>query len=303
MASNTGVVAIGTQRRLSAIASAYFELTKPRIVVLLLITTVAAMLLAAPPFPSPLVVVATIVGGALAAGGANAINNFLDRDIDPLMRRTSRRPLPTHRIEPRSALLFGATLGVVSFSIFVTLVNLLAGVLAMIGLLFYVLVYTRLLKRTTPQNIVIGGAAGAIPPLVGWAATAGHLTLPAFLLFAVIFFWTPPHFWALSLLTREDYAAAGVPMLPNVAGEPETRRQILVYSVLLIVVSASLYAFQAAGLLYLGAAALLGAGLIRNAARLLSQPSKLAARRMFLYSNVYLALLYLALVVDHLILM
>lgn len=289
-------------RRLAEVAAAYAELTKPRIVVLLLITTLAAMLLASPPWPRPVEVLATIVGGYLAAGGANALNNFLDRDIDVKMRRTRRRPLPSHRIAPRQALRFGVALGAISFVLFAVFVNVLAGALAVLGLLYYVFVYTRLLKRTTPQNIVIGGAAGAIPPLVGWAAATGSLALPAFLLFATIFLWTPPHFWSLSLYTRADYEAAGIPMLPIVAGEAEARRQILVYSIVLVAVTPALFFAGAAGWLYLGAAALLGAGLVANAVRLQRDASVPAARRMFLYSNVYLALLFLSTVLDHLLL-
>lgn len=283
------------------VAGAYVELTKPRIVVLLLVTTIAAMLLAAPPWPATTVILATILGGALAAGGANAMNSYFDRDIDPLMSRTRRRPLPTHRVSPIRALIFGTGLGIVSFGLFVTFTNLLAGCLAAFGFAFYIVIYTWLLKRATPANIVIGGAAGAVPPLVGWAATAGHLEPAAYVLFAIIFLWTPPHFWSLALLTTDDYASARVPMLPVVAGEREARRQIFLYSVALAIVSLLPVAIGVAGWLYFAAALVFGGILVGCAVGQVRSPSRASARRMFIYSNTYLALLFLAMVADHLL--
>ena len=213
--------------------TAYYRLTKPRIVLLLLITTVPAMLLAARGLPSPWLIVATLTGGAIAAGSANSINMYLDRDIDAIMRRTRQRPLPSHAIAPEHALRFGFVLGAIAFYFLAVTVNVLAAVLALSAIAFYVFVYTMWLKRTTSQNIVIGGAAGAVPALVGWAAVTGTLAWPAVVLFAIVFVWTPPHFWALAMRFSGDYAAAGVPMLPVVRGEAETRRQILLYSLVL----------------------------------------------------------------------
>ena len=213
--------------------TAYVRLTKPRIVVLLLITTVPAMILAAEGMPSPWLILATLVGGALAAGSANAINMYLDRDIDEIMRRTRQRPLPAHAVTPEHALRFGFVLGAIAFFFLAVAVNVLAAVLALSAIAFYVFVYTMWLKRTTTQNIVIGGAAGAVPALVGWAAVTGTLAAPAVVLFAIVFVWTPPHFWALAMRFSGDYAAAGVPMLPVVRGEDETRRQIFLYSLVL----------------------------------------------------------------------
>src|SRR3989440_1559736 len=218
-----------------AAARDYLELTKPKVQSLLLFTTVTTMYVAGTPPVSR--VLLTCLGGALSAGGAGAINHYLDRDIDALMRRTANRPLPAGRISPRAALLYGIALGVTSFVLLAAAVNVLSAVLALAGLLGYVLVYTVWLKRSTPQNIVIGGAAGAVPPLVAWAATTGHLSGNALYLFAIVFYWTPPHFWALSLLMKDDYERAGVPMLPVVRGERETRRQIVLYSLLLVPVT------------------------------------------------------------------
>ncbi len=225
--------ATGDRPSLRDTVTAYYRLTKPRIVLLLLITTVPAMLLAAEGLPSPWLILATLAGGALAAGSANAINMYLDRDIDAIMRRTRQRPLPAHAIAPEHALRFGFVLGAIAFYFLAVAVNVLAAVLALSAIAFYVFVYTMWLKRTTAQNIVIGGAAGAVPALVGWAAVTGGLAWPAIVLFAIVFVWTPPHFWALAMRFSGDYAAAGVPMLPVVRGEDETRRQILLYSLVL----------------------------------------------------------------------
>ncbi len=278
---------------------AYVALTKPRIIELLLITTVPAMVLAAGGWPGAWLVVATLIGGTLSAGGANAINNFVDRDVDAVMRRTARRPLPAHRIEPAPALRFGAVLGAAGFAWLWATVNLPAAALATGALLFYVFVYTIYLKRTTSQNIVIGGAAGAAPVLVGWAAVTGSLSLPAWILFAIVFFWTPPHFWALSLRYRADYERAGVPMLPVVAGEAHTIRQILLYSLQLVGVTLLLYPAAPMGWPYLAAAAVLGLLLVAGAWRLRGHPER--AMVFFRFTNVYLTLLFAAVAVDALI--
>ena len=288
----------GVAARVAAEAGKYLSLTKPRIVVLLLITTLAPMVVAADGWPGWGLVLATLLGGALAAGGGNALNCYLDRDIDALMGRTGWRPLPSGTLAPEAALRFGLALAVGSFVVLAVWVNLLAAVLAQVGLLCYVFVYTRWLKRTTPSNIVIGGAAGAVPPLVGWAAVTGDLGLLPAYLFAIIFFWTPPHFWALALLIRAEYEKAGVPMLPIVRGEAETRRQILLYSLLLVAVSVVLFSFRLTGLAYLGAALVLGALFIYYAVRLLHEATRAAALRLYKYSLLYLALIFAAVVVD-----
>ncbi|MGH8874019.1 MAG: heme o synthase [Acidimicrobiia bacterium] len=276
--------------------AAYFALTKPRIIELLLITTVPAMVVAAGGWPGTWLVVATLVGGSLSAGGANALNSYLDRDIDRVMRRTARRPLPTARVEPARAALFGWVLGAAGFAWLWLAVNLLAAAISTAALLFYVLVYTIGLKRATVENIVIGGAAGAAPPLVGWAAVTGELSLAAWIMFAIVFYWTPPHFWALALRYRDDYARAGVPMLPVVAGVEVTTRRILVYSGALVLVS--LLMVPAAGLrwVYLAAAVGLGGWLVVEALRLARRPRR--AMTMFGYTNLYLAALFAAMWVD-----
>jgi protoheme IX farnesyltransferase len=279
----------------------YLSLTKPRIIVLLLVTTLGAMVVAAGGWPSWPLVAATLLGGALASGAGNALNCYLDRDIDALMGRTVWRPLPSGALAPGQALAFGLALAALSFLVLGLWVNLLAAVLAQAGLWFYVLVYTRWLKRTTPSNIVIGGAAGAVPPLVGWAAVTGELSLLAWCLFAIVFYWTPPHFWALALLIREEYAKARVPMLPLVAGDAETRRQILWYSVLLLAVSLLPFAFGLAGLGYLVAAGGLGGLLVRYAVRLCREATRAAALALYKYSLLYLALVFTALVADRLL--
>jgi len=282
-------------------ASAYLALTKPRIVLLLLITTVPAMILARRGLPSMWVIVATLFGGTLSAGGANAINQYVDRDIDEVMSRTRRRPLPAHTIEPRRALAFGVTLGVVGFAWLVLLVNLPAALLSASALLFYVFVYTLWLKRSTPQNIVIGGAAGAAPALVGWAAVTGRVEWPAVVLFAIVFVWTPPHFWALSLRYRRDYAAAGVPMLPVVAGDEVTVRQILVYSWVLVGVSLVLWPVARTGLIYPAAAVALGGIFLARAMHLRARRTTAAAMSLFRFSIAYLALLFGAVALDTLV--
>jgi protoheme IX farnesyltransferase len=281
--------------------NAYVNLLKPHVTILLLGVTLAAMAIAQRGFPPLTLVLATLFGGACAAGSANAINCYLDRDIDQLMSRTSRRSLPAGRVPPNHALLFGSILAVLSFASLTLFVNLLSALLAFSGILFYVFVYTLWLKRTSTQNIVIGGAAGAIPPLVGWAAVTNSVGLPAIWLFAIIFYWTPPHFWALALLIKNDYARACIPMLPVVAGEKETKRQILLYTLLLLAVTLILFATQAMGMLYLVSALALGGGFLYLAIRVLRDETKRWARTLFWYSNCYLALLFALMVIDRVI--
>ena len=292
---------------------AYIALTKPRIIELLLVTTVPAMVLATREVPGiewtnwGWLVAWTLVGGTLAAGSANAINCYLDRDIDELMARTRRRPLPAHQVEPERAVVFGIVLGVISFAVMAYFVNLVAAFLTLLAIGFYVVVYTIMLKRTTPQNIVIGGAAGALPPVIGWAAVTGHVGIPALLLFALVFYWTPPHFWALSLRIRKDYAAAGVPMLPVVKGIPETTRQIALYAVLMVAISLVLWAVARMGPVYLVAAVVLGAMFLWQAYRLWrhgtsEEASTAGAIRLYRYSISYLTLLFAAVAIDALVL-
>jgi heme o synthase len=279
-------------------ARAYFLLTKPRIIELLLVTTVPTMFIAARGVPSPWLMAATLFGGTLSAASANVLNCYLDRDIDALMRRTARRPLPAHRVDPADALRFGLVLGVAGFVWLWTCVNLLSAALATAAILFYVFVYTIGLKRRSTQNIVIGGAAGAVPVLVGWAAVTGRIDLPALVLFAIIFYWTPPHFWALSLRFKDDYAAAGVPMLPVVRGARETSTQILYYTVLLVAVTLLLGPAGGMGALYLAAAVALGGAFIWRALELRRDLSGRRAIRLFSFSNAYLALLFCAMALD-----
>ncbi|HKG35526.1 MAG TPA: heme o synthase [Solirubrobacterales bacterium] len=281
-----------------AVVRDYITLTKPRIIALLLVTTVATMLVADPAGPALTTVLWTVVGGYLAAGGAGAINHYLDRERDARMARTRSRPLVSGRIEPFHGLVFGIALGLLAFVQLWLTVNLLAASLAMAGLLGYVFVYTLWLKPLTPQNIVIGGAAGAMPPLVGWAAATGGLSLDALWPFAIVFLWTPPHFWALSLLIKDDYARTGVPMLPVVKGEEETRRQILAYSVALSLFTLLPVATGLFGAIYLAAAALLGGAFCLLAARLWTGRGRREALRLYLFSLSYLALLFAAMAVD-----
>jgi protoheme IX farnesyltransferase len=280
----------------------YVTLTKPRIMSLLLITGLCAMFVGARGAPRLSLVLVTMTGLALACGGASALNHVLDRDIDKLMgKRTRARPLAAERMPASRALEFGLTLSAFSFVLLASLVNILAAVLALVGNLFYVLVYTRWLKRTTPQNIVIGGAAGAVPPLVGWAAATGNLTLPALWLFLIVFFWTPPHFWALALLIRRDYEAARIPMLPVVRGARETTRQIVLYSVVLVAVTVVPFVWGTLGLVYLGAALALGAAFLLLAVRLRRETTPRQAAVLFHFSLLYLALLFVAMAVDPLL--
>jgi protoheme IX farnesyltransferase len=281
--------------------SSYIDLMKPHVTVLLLGTTVAAMAIAAQGLPPLGLVLATLLGGAMAAGSANCLNCYIDRDIDQVMGRTQRRSLPAGKVQPTQALIFGITLGVGSFIILAIFVNLLCAVLACSAILFYVFVYTIWLKRSSAQNIVIGGAAGAVPVLVGWAAVTHTVTLPAIWLFAIIFYWTPPHFWALSLLIQKDYEKASIPMMPVVMGERETRKQIFLYSLLLLAVTLILFAMRAMGYFYLFVAIVLGGILLYMSIRLLRDKSKKWARTLFWYSNCYLALIFAAMVVDRVI--
>ncbi len=281
--------------------TAYVALTKPRIIVLLLITTVPAMMLAASGLPSVWLVLATLLGGTLAAGSANAINMYLDRDIDQVMRRTRQRPIPGHLVEPEHALRFGFTLGAVAFAFLASVVNMLAATLALSAIGFYVFVYTMWLKRSTDQNIVIGGAAGAVPVLVGWAAVTGGLAWPAWVLFAVVFVWTPPHFWALAMRVSDDYAAAGVPMMPVVRGEVETRRQILLYALVLFCVTLLLVPVAHMGPIYAGTAVVLGGFFVYRALVLWRSGSNDDAWRLFKYSILYLAALFGAVAADALL--
>jgi heme o synthase len=277
----------------------YVTLTKPRVISLLLVTTLAPMVLAAGGWPGWWLVAGTMLAGYLMAGGANAINMFLDRDIDGRMARTRLRPLPTGRMSANHGLGFGVTLGACAFLLFAFAVNLLAALLALTGLLYYVFVYTRWLKRTSPQNIVIGGAAGAFPPLVGWAAATGGLSLTAIYLFLIIFFWTPPHFWALALVKQKDYGRVGIPMAPNVWGERETLRKMLLYTGVLLPLTIVPVTFGDLGYLYGVCAIALGAWFLRGVLRV-TRAADFTAPAWALYrtSLLYLALLFAAVLVE-----
>ena len=282
----------------SKVAS-YFALTKPRIIELLLITTVPSMVLAAGRWPGLWPVLATLIGGSLSAGGANALNNYVDRDIDQIMKRTRSRPLARHEVPPSHALVLGVALGVAGFVWLWAATNLLAAAIATAALLFYVFVYTLRLKRTTTQNIVIGGAAGAAPALVGWAAVTGSLALPAWVLFLVVFYWTPPHFWALAIRYRDDYEKAGVPMLPVVAGVEATTRKMLLYTGLMVAISLLLVPVAGMRWIYLVAAIVLGAWFLWDTWRVYRRPED--AMRLFTTSTVYLAALFGAVMLDVLV--
>jgi protoheme IX farnesyltransferase len=279
--------------------SAYVALTKPRIIELLLITTVPAMVLAAGGWPDTWLVVTTLVGGSLSAGGANVLNCVYDADIDELMRRTRGRPLARHEITTKNALIFGVSLGAAGFLVLWVTSNLLAASLATAALLFYVFVYTMLLKRRSPQNIVIGGAAGAAPALVGWAAVSGSLSLTPWVLFLIVFYWTPPHFWALAVRYRDDYARAGVPMLPVVAGVEHTTRRMLLYTGLMVGVSLLLVPIADLRWLYLGSALGLGGWFLLDTWLVYRDPTQ--AMRLFTTSTVYLSALFAAAMVDILV--
>jgi protoheme IX farnesyltransferase len=289
-----------TQSRTRSFARDLVALTKPRIISLLLVTTIAPMFVAGR--PGWLLVLAVFIAGYLMAGGANAVNMYLDRDIDDLMARTRLRPIPSGRMQPREVLAFGVLLATTATFIFAQVANVLTAALALVGFYFYVFVYTRWLKRSTPQNIVIGGAAGAFPPLVGWAAVTNSVDLLAIYLFLIIFYWTPPHFWALALLKQRDYDRAGVPMAPLVWGERETKRQMLWYTAILLPVTLLPYVFGGLGIVYFAAAALLGMAFLRDVARVMRATEwTKSAWRLYKFSLLYLALLFAAMVVDRLI--
>lgn len=295
MASDVVVEPVGVRSRVGA----YFALTKPRIIELLLITTVPSMVLAAEGWPGTWLVVTTLIGGSLSAGGANALNSYLDRDIDEMMRRTRGRPLAKHEVPSKNALLFGIALGIAGFAWLWATTNLLAASISTGALLFYVFVYTIGLKRKSVQNIVIGGAAGAAPVLVGWAAVANTVGLPAWVLFLIVFYWTPPHFWALAVRYKDDYEAAGVPMLPVVAGVERTARRMLLYTGLMI--SMSLLMVPVAGLswIYLVAALVLGAWFLFATWRVYMDEAQ--AMRLFTTSTIYLSVLFASVMLDALV--
>lgn len=288
-------------RDLSETIWAYVRLTKPRIIMLLVVTTIPAMIMADGGLPSLWLILATVLGGSVVAGGANAMNMYFDRDIDEMMRRTRGRPVPAGQVEPEKAAVFGMVMGAAGFLFMELAVNLLAACLTLGAFAFYVVVYTLILKRTTPLNIVIGGAAGAMPPVIGWAAVTGDLSVAAILMFAIVTAWTPPHFWALSINYSTDYERAGVPMLPVVAGPEETKRQILLYTVVLVVVSVLLSVVGGAGLVYLAAAVVLGAMFVYYAVRLWRDGSAKSSAALFRFSIVYLGLLFAAIGVDGLV--
>lgn len=289
-------VSVETQAAVRSRVAAYVALTKPRIIELLLITTVPAMVLAAGTWPGTLLVIATLVGGTMSAGGANALNSYLDRDIDKMMRRTRSRPLARHEVPPRNALVLGVVLGIAGFVWLALTTNLLAASISTVALLFYVFVYTIALKRSTVQNIVIGGAAGAAPVLVGWAAVAGTVSAPAWVLFLIVFYWTPPHFWALALRYRDDYERAGVPMLPVVAGVAATTRRMLLYTGLMVGVSLLLVPLGGMSWIYLLPAVGLGGWFLWDTWRVHRDPG--TAMRLFTTSTVYLSILFASVMLD-----
>ena len=285
------------ESRSRSFARDLIALTKPRIISLLLVTTIAPMFVAGR--PAWTLVLAVFVGGYLMAGGANAVNMYIDRDIDDRMSRTRLRPIPSGRMQPREVLAFGVLLSTAAVWLFAAAANVLTAALALAGFYFYVFVYTRWLKRSTPQNIVIGGAAGAFPPLVGWAAVTGRVDLLAVFLFLIVFYWTPPHFWALALLKQKDYDRAGVPMAPLVWGERETKRQMLWYTLILIPLTVLPVAFGALGVVYLACALLLGTLFVRDVVRVMrAEVWTKPAWRLYKFSLLYLALLFAAMVVD-----
>lgn len=279
----------------------FILLNKPIIVLLLLVTTYAGMVVGGKEIPGAALTFWTMLGGALAAGGASALNQYIDRETDKAMQRTQNRPLPGGRLKPAEGLAYGLAACLAAFFLLAGFVNLLAAVLSLAGMVYYVLLYSVWLKHLTVQNIVIGGGAGAIPPLVGWAAVTGGLDIPALFLFAIVFFWTPPHFWALALVRRNDYARGGVPMLPVVRGEVETRKQVLIYTFELVGLTLLMPLFQMAGSVYLVSALVLGGWLIHTAWKVFKQGGNKTAWKMYRYSSMYLAFLFLALMVDALV--
>ncbi|MCC5644595.1 heme o synthase [Nostoc sp. CHAB 5824] len=284
------------------VIQSYYQLTKPRIIPLLLITTAGSMWIAAKGEVDPLLLLVTLTGGTLAAASAQTINCVYDRDIDYDMERTRHRPMPSGKVQPRDALIFAIALATISFTLLAVFANLLAALLAFSGIVFYILVYTHWLKRHSTQNIVIGGAAGAIPALVGWAAVTGTLSWSAWLIFAIVFLWTPPHFWALALMIRDDYAKVGIPMLPVIEGDTATVKQIWYYTLVTVFATVLLvYPLGASGILYAAIAVILGGLFIHKSWRLLQNPEdRTVARELFLYSISYMMLLCLGMVVDSL---
>jgi heme o synthase len=298
MSSSTVIPAARTSAATGVrqVAADYFELTKPKVQTLLLFTTITSMEIAGNPKVSKIAL--CCLGGYMSAGGAGAVNHYYDRDIDAKMKRTATRPIPAGRISPRAALVFGVSLALLSFVLMWTTLGLLPAALALSGFVGYVGIYTMWLKRSTPQNIVIGGAAGAVPPLVGWAATRGSLSWTAVYLFAIVFYWTPPHFWALSLLMKDEYAKVGIPMMPVVRGERETRRQILLYTLLLYAITQLPFCAGEFGGIYLATSMLLGLAFIGGAVMLYRRADRRTALRLYLFSLAYLALLFGAMVAD-----
>jgi protoheme IX farnesyltransferase len=280
----------------------FFWLTKPIVVALLLVTTFTGMVIGIQTWPSFSLVFWTLLGGAMAAGGSGAINQYIDRYDDIRMQRTQKRPIPSGRLTPGEGLAWGIALCIGSFFLLVAFVNLLAALLSLAGMIYYVLLYSILLKKVSVQNIVIGGGAGAIPPLVGWAAAAGSLNIPSLFLFALIFMWTPPHFWALAIVRKNDYARAGVPMLPVVRGEVEARKQILIYTIELVVLTLILPLFGLGQSIYFISAVILGLWLLAAALKLWRVEGNKVAWKMYRYSSMYLAFLFVALMIDRLIL-
>jgi protoheme IX farnesyltransferase len=276
----------------------FLTLTKPIVVLLLLVTTYAGMVVGGKAWPSLALTFWTMLGGYFAAGGSSALNQYIDRDLDKNMQRTAKRPLAAERMTPAEGLAFGLALSVMSFYIYAGFVNLLAAFLSLAGIIYYVVLYSIFLKKATVQNIVIGGGAGAIPPLVGWAAVTGSLNIPALFLFAIVFMWTPPHFWALAIVRKKDYAKAGIPMMPVVRGEKETRRQILIYTFELVALTLLMAVFKFAGTIYLVSASLLGVWLIHTAWQVWKKEGNQIAWKMYRYSSMYLAFIFLALMID-----
>lgn len=276
----------------------FLTLTKPIVVLLLLVTTYAGMVVGSKAWPSFSLTFWTLLGGFMAAGGSSALNQYIDRDLDKNMQRTSKRPLAAGRMTPAEGLAFGLALSVLSFYVYAGFVNLLAAFLSLAGIIYYVVLYSILLKKATVQNIVIGGGAGAIPPLVGWAAATGSLNIPALMLFAIIFMWTPPHFWALAIVRQKDYSRAGVPMMPVVRGEKVTRWQILIYTLELVALTLLVPIFKFTGTIYLVSAVILGLWLIHTAWQVWKIEGNKIAWKMYRYSSMYLAFIFLALMID-----
>lgn len=301
MATTTHTRTLSAARDIRGLLWSYVRLTKPRIVMLLVITTIPAMMLADGGFPSVWLMLATVVGGSVVAGGANAMNMWFDRDIDEIMLRTQERPVPAGAVDPEKAAVFGFVLGAAGFAFMYLAINPLSAVLTLSAFAFYVIVYTMLLKRNTSLNIVIGGAAGAMPPMIGWAAVTNSVSIEAALMFAIVTAWTPPHFWALSINYSSDYKRAGVPMLPVVAGTDATKRQILYYTLALVATTVALAFLSDLGAVYLASALVLGAVFVYYAVRLWRAESLRPATAVFRYSIAYLALLFGAIALDTLV--